>query len=1044
MDTLRLALRALRWRPGTALTTLLVAVASVATAVTAPLWGRAAQEALLATRLAATPVEQSGLSTAVTVDVGAGPDAVADALAETRQASAAVGLDRWFAPGGTVVRTNDAVPVQPAGASVPTHEARIAWVDGLCGHVRIVAGRCPSGGADVLVSTRTATALGLSPGSRLGLSLAGRIAQRTVAGTYDIRDPESAYWFGYDYTDHGTALGSDGMDRLDTLFVTRDAMGALVTAVRQVEVHRPLRPGTMHLADADGVRRTVSDAVTSSSRSTDPERTSSSLPAVLASVGRDGRTVQVAALLVSAQLLVLAWYVLFLLVTAATEERSDEVVVAKLRGLRPRSTAAFTLAESLLLLVAAVPLGYVAGRFATQALVTAFLPPGTPVRFDATSAAAGLVALLGGVVAAALAARRVLRQPVLALLRRAGERRSWQRSLALDAVLVTLTAAAVLSLAQRSQAAASSDVLVLLLPVLLAFTIGLVGSRLLPVLLAVAVRGTRAGRRGAAFLAVRQAGRRRGGARTAVLLTVATALAVFAADAFDAAAATRASQAAMQVGADRVLHVEAGSLPQLVAAVDRADPAGRTMMAAAELVPEGEQGRILAVDAGRLPAVGAWQPSWSDLAVSELAHRLHPTTPEPLLLPGPDLAVTAGLDLFGRDRTPAGESPIDPVRGPLVLFADLRGADGRTTTVRLGQVHGDTRTYRATLPDCTAPCALTALRLDRGAGVLGDVFGTLRVTGLESPAGRPVAGALRAERWQVGRTRVTEPGRKPPVAVRSPGSDGLVWDLRARDSDQVVVGVAEAPLDLPVVLADGMPAAEPYPGSDGGSFGTSIGGQPTVHRVVGRVHVLPRSGRLGTLVDLRYAALRSPDAAPDQLQVWLSPGAGRDAVTRLQAQGVRVVGSESLAAARRDLDRSASALSFLLLLFAAVAAVGLALAGVVTDLFVVGRRRAREVAAMRSLGLSPRTVAGAGALEQLLVLGTGVLLGTVAGFLAVRLALPRVPLGTGLAVPPLLAPALLVIAATVVAVLATVAALSAGSARLLLRAGTPDRLREGS
>lgn len=935
---------ALRWRPGTALATLLVAVTSVAAAVTAPLWARAAQESLLATRLTTTPVAQLGLvasaatSSATSSDRQALVDATASAVSDLR-------FDRWFGPTGRVVRTSEPIPLLRPGRSTAFDSARVAWVDGVCAHL-VITGRCPSGPGDALVSELTARTLGITIGDPAGLTSTKAGSGPHVVGTYAPPRRDDPFWFGYDYVDHGS-VGSDALDQLDTIFVDASALDVFPSSTLVIESHRALDPAGVDLGSAGAVRTTVADAVAASGHSTGAVRLTSSLPAVLDEVAADGRTVEVASVLVSVQLLVLTWYVLFLLVAATVEERSDEVVVARLRGLGGAATARLAVAEPALLLVAAIPLGALAAYLLARALVAGFLPAGTPVVADGTAVLAGAVALAGGLVAALLAVRRVLRQPVLALLRRSGTRRSWARSAALDAVVLTLTVAAMLGLLRRDGADASSDVLVLLLPALLAFSLGLLGTRLLPLALQLGVRATRGGSRGATWLGLRQAARRRGGTRTAVLLTVATALAVFAVDAFQAAATTRASQAAALVGADRVLQVDAPSLPRLVAAVDAADPTGRAALPAAEVIPYGEQGRIVAVDATRLAAVSAWQGSWADIPVAQLAAALHPPAAAPLVLAGPDLELAATW-------TPSDEEvlgrPAKPVTGPVTLVADLRGSDGTTYAVPLGTLREGRATYAGSLDGCVAPCALAGLHLDRGAGVVGDIVGRLQVDSLASPSGTPLPAAVDPARWVAPRTSVTDPSRTP--AVQPAGNGPVAWTLRASDSDPVLVRVAEAPRDLPVVVPAGVDV-NAYPGEPGRISGSALDGTPAVLHLVGRSEVIPRSLAAGSLVDLRYAALQTPDAQPTRLEVWLSPTAGPEVLQRLAAHGVTVTGTERLSTVRQRLDRSASALSFLLLLFAAIAALALAVAGVVTDLFVVGRRRSREAAALRAVGLGP-------------------------------------------------------------------------------------------
>ena len=71
--------------------------------------------------------------------------------------------------------------------------------------------------------------------------------------------------------------------------------------------------------------------------------------------------VRVAAPLAAAQLVLLAWVILAHVVGSATEERAPELGLAKLRGQGPGRTVRFGLAEVVLLLLVAAPLGTVPG-----------------------------------------------------------------------------------------------------------------------------------------------------------------------------------------------------------------------------------------------------------------------------------------------------------------------------------------------------------------------------------------------------------------------------------------------------------------------------------------------------------------------------------------------------------------------------------------------------------------------------------------------------------------------------------------------------------
>ena len=86
------------------------------------------------------------------------------------------------------------------------------------------------------------------------------------------------------------------------------------------------------------------------------------------------------------------------------------------------------------------------------------------------------------------------------------------------------------------------------------------------------------------------------------------------------------------------------------------------------------------------------------------------------------------------------------------------------------------------------------------------------------------------------------------------------------------------------------------------------------------------------------------------------------------------------------------------------AGVVLALAGVTGYVLVAVRRRYREMGVLRALGFRCRGVAGTFALEQVVVLGLGALVGVGAGIALMRLMLPFLQLGEGAVnlVPPAL------------------------------------------
>jgi ABC-type antimicrobial peptide transport system permease subunit len=133
----------------------------------------------------------------------------------------------------------------------------------------------------------------------------------------------------------------------------------------------------------------------------------------------------------------------------------------------------------------------------------------------------------------------------------------------------------------------------------------------------------------------------------------------------------------------------------------------------------------------------------------------------------------------------------------------------------------------------------------------------------------------------------------------------------------------------------------------------------------------------------------------------------------------------------------------LLLLACAVAGAALAVGGTAISISASSRRRSYEIAALRAVGVSRRSLLRASVLEQLLLLGTGVVLGVPTGLIAARLAMPVIPefadhTPITLDYSPRALPTLIFAGAFVV--LLSVTAVIA--ARALIGIAVPARLRE--
>src|SRR5439155_3508539 len=191
----------------------------------------------------------------------------------------------------------------------------------------------------------------------------------------------------------------------------------------------PLRDGDVRLDDVAPLRDGVAALTTGLDR--EDLQLATGLPAVLDQVAADQGAIARTVPVIAVPLVLLCWFVLFLLVASLVEERAPEIALAKLRGYPAGRAARFALAEALLLITLAAPVGLVAGVALVRAAAGVVLASGagaSDLRWP-VAAAAGL-ALLGAVAAALLAARRTLRRDVPGLLRRVPVRTRWRAGVA--------------------------------------------------------------------------------------------------------------------------------------------------------------------------------------------------------------------------------------------------------------------------------------------------------------------------------------------------------------------------------------------------------------------------------------------------------------------------------------------------------------------------------------------------------------------------------------------------------------------------------------
>ncbi len=1038
---LGLGFRALWWRRGASLAVLVAATLALLAAGIAPLWSRAAEESLVRTRLAGEPVSDTGYTTTRTANSGVSAQPVPPVTAEreVREEAAALPpeINGYFDDPRVMLATTDIIVERD---DVLTR-GRLVWRDNQCGNL-VIDGRCPAARDEILLTRRSAVALGVNVGDELTVPIfvaepvqAGTgdafPTQVTVAGLYRPPDAAESYWFDqelFDFQPPVEGLRDPRPARLDAVFATQDLLHALSSVSIQATAERALVVTNVRVDDLERIDTALAQQVRSNRDSEHVVGRVTPLPTVISALGDERAFVRTATLLVGAQLLVLAWYALAVVITSTADARSGEVALAKLRGLPVRTTVRHSLAEPLLLLGLAVPIGgmlaYVTGRLLAQA----FLAQDTPVTLGWPVAAAVGLALAGAAATVVFASLRSLRQPVVDQLRSVVPPTRLGRVLTGEAIVLSATAIGVYQLVALGPEAAESG-LGLLTPGLVTLAVGIAAGRLVVLGARGWARRTRLRPRVPAFLASRQLARRHGLARTAVLVTVAVGISSFALLAWSLAGSYRESRAAMEVGADTVVDVAATSPLGLAAATERADPDGRHAMAVAVFanpdVPPDRQ--IIAVDSRRFPGLAAWHEEWADTPVTTLADEL-----------GRD--DSARLDVRGTQWRVEVETSLVSQTNPPLLLAEVRTADGQPATLSLGQLEHRGTVIEAEHPACAAGCRVVGLTFARAPGDIGQVGATVVLQTL-TVDGRTVGTAFAdAADW---RPRLLGERREPSAKIAGSAEGGVEVSFLSGVTDTPAIIRADVPAAVPAIITT---ATDPVRLEQANALSSPVpGGEEISFTEAGRAEVLPVLGRHGVMVDIDLAGLfTGEEAIGFRYHVWLGADAPPSMVRDLERAGLDVLRVHSLAQREAELGEQGPALALLLLVFGAGIAIATAATAATASSFVEARRRAYELAALRTVGVGTASLRRAAEIENAVLLFLGTVVGIAAGVGTAWLARATIPVSTDAASgPPVVAALPWTILIGVVAVAAILLGVAGYlSARHVVATSRPALLRE--
>jgi hypothetical protein len=870
--------------------------------------------------------------------------------------------------------------------------------DDFCAHVRIRAGRCATGAREIMLGWRTAELIGAGAGAEVRLAAATLTRDgwqaidlwtpAVVTGIYDPVDPAEPYWAARQF------FGGADRGAPEPAFATQATFALVASEGISYSADLMTQPASFAPGRLDTLRE---DLAAIKLRLPGQATVNTDIPTLLDRISANrtlvGQVVPVAAV----PLILLCWFVIYLAVAAATEQRRPEFGLLALRGIPLGPTWLLALGPTVVPVLVGAPAGYVLGLTAVNAFAAATLPAAVPAALTLDYLPQAALALAGALLAGAWGQRQLFRSAVGPLVRRVPPRASTAGSITAAAVAVTLAAVAV------AQLRASGGQLVgvaQLGPALVALAVALGMAHLVgPLSRRAGRRALRRGRLGPALAALRLA-RRPGAQRLPALAAVAVALLAFASIAVAVAADQRTERARTEVGAARIVPVALASATALIDATRELDPDGRFAMAAILLPGEAVLGPpVLAVDSGRLSTAALWPPGSGMTAAAAVA-KLRPKTSDPLLVDGTALTIDLTVTTLTGQTAPRLRANLFPRDG------------GANKHLDMGELRPGRATYRGPTPECAGGCRLASIEVAQPGQVEFTVDLSIHRVAQAGPD-REVTTGDRVGGWIASRQQRSE----DKLTI---GGDGLVH----------AVGSSYGTLDGRIRPPD---AAYPLPVLAAGPVPDLMRGldrreEPSV--VIGTAPVLPRVGTQGRLVDLEFLERIAGDITALPLaEVWLGPDAPPDVVERLRATGL-VPGTElTLDGVLTSLAQQGPAVA--LRFHVATGGIALVLALGATLLVVSGDRadRVEEQRALRTQGVRRRELAVASRRGYLWVVVGGVAAGLVAAALAwlavgqfVPLFADRPPDGSLHWPAP---PAMLVPAAVSVLVL-TVAALLAG------------------
>lgn len=860
-------------------------------------------------------------------------------------------------------------------------QGSLAWREGLCDHVVMVMGRCPSSKAEVIIAADDSVAYRTMPGDVVVIgATGGEPREATVSGVYRVRDITDSYWFGLPPVG-GSGFDADGVPHANSLFATPDLILGFQV---QHSLDFRLDKQALELADLPTLATATSEL--SAQAGQHQARLITSIPDSLDRIAGEQSRARAGLALMLTQLAALVVVVVGLLVSVTLSAQRTELGLARLRG----EPTALLRREVLGRWTAALGLGWVLGWLPGLGLLTVMssrLPGHRTVSASAVLIAAPMLTLLLLLAAVLPAGRQLLAQPVVALLRAVPpSARGRERSdLLVDLLAVVVGIGGVVVAMQVG----TDSVVGLLVPAFAAIAIAIGLHRGIGAIAAVVRKRwlRRPGSSNVLLTAVLML-RLRGFRIMIVTVCLATAVATFGIQLMLIGGSARRHIAEVRTGAESVLTVS-GDPGTVLAALDEIDP-GRA---------SGEAGSSVVVTTRRVdaaavrgmfvePAIFAQQALGAGSTADQAGWQaISAPSIDPIELRGDQIELTVGEHEDLRATVQGGGTASDAGQDRTGTTArarlDLLTAQNRPLSIELGRISlapGPSQVLRRPV-DCATGCRLVRIVISPN----GPMDGALPLSGLRTLHGdNPVDIDLGPpDAWQ------PLPLVDPNTAVASSsGTGGPELTIRTSGTPG---GIQHA--WLPGVL--------PVLDASGGRLGinptiAAPDGSPLPIRPVGTANdAVPRELTGVAVGDLTSVLRSGPMGLGDRtsVQVWLFDPTLEPQITRgLLDHGIKITGTDQLSAAVEAQRSTAAALTAQVIPgFVGIAGVFAALG---LTLIMAGQRGvlARDLAGLAIAGTRRRTLRRSVLVTYLGPALIAILAGVAAGALGCALVVDGLPL----------------------------------------------------